>query len=273
MLDDIAPAFFREGYSALESACYDFADSDANLLLGSRTLQINIRKPLSIFRTCLPALWVLWECLVLAEPLLIVATDPQKCSEAVWCLLDLLRPIPTEGDYRPYMHIHDRDFALLVNPNKPQPGVLLGVTNPFFQQAASHWPNVLTLATGEFRTKVQRSISKDRVLLKKLEKMLAEDKSEGEPSSYEGTDIDVDANQMLRSYFGRLSQEFLSPLEGYAQTLEGKPWSIPEFLEYQRRHSSLAFQSRGLTSRAKVETDFYAAFCKSSTFGIWLHTL
>jgi hypothetical protein len=40
-----------------------------------------------------------------------------------------MKPIPTESaDLRPYLHIHDLDFRLLVNSNKPQPGVVVGVT-------------------------------------------------------------------------------------------------------------------------------------------------
>jgi hypothetical protein len=44
-----------------------------------------------------------------------------------------MRPIPTESvDFRPYLHIHDLDFRLLVNSNKPQPGVVVGVTVGIF---------------------------------------------------------------------------------------------------------------------------------------------
>lgn len=96
--------------------------------------------PLRAFASFLPALWSLWECLVLAEPVLVIAPDPRTCSEIVWWLRDLLRPvsgepvgpcspqIPPAGDFRPYLHIHDHDFSLLVNSNKPQAGVVVGVT-------------------------------------------------------------------------------------------------------------------------------------------------
>jgi hypothetical protein len=61
----------------------------------------------------------------------------------VWHLLDLIRPIPFGGDWRPFFTIHDYDFKTLVTRNKPQAGTLLGVTNPFMLQACSHWPHVL----------------------------------------------------------------------------------------------------------------------------------
>lgn len=84
--------------------------------------------PLRAFAKFLPSLWSIWECLVLAEPLLIIAPDPKTCSEIVWWLRELVRPIPLAGDFRPYLHIHDQDFSLLVNANKPQAGVVVGVT-------------------------------------------------------------------------------------------------------------------------------------------------
>lgn len=65
---------------------------------------------------------------MLAEPVLVIAPDPRTCSEIVWWLRELLRPIPLAGDFRPYLHIHDHDFSLLVNSNKPQAGVVVGVT-------------------------------------------------------------------------------------------------------------------------------------------------
>lgn len=75
---------------------------------------------------------------------MVIAPDPKTCSEIVWWLRDLFRPvsmnfilaigmmadkqIPPAGDFRPYLHIHDHDFSLLVNSNKPQPGTVVGVT-------------------------------------------------------------------------------------------------------------------------------------------------
>lgn len=58
-------------------------------------------------------------------------------------MLDLIRPIPYAGDFRPYFHIHDYDFRTLVTKNKPQAGTLVAATNPFFATACGHWPHVL----------------------------------------------------------------------------------------------------------------------------------
>uniref|UniRef100_V5F170 UDENN domain-containing protein n=1 Tax=Kalmanozyma brasiliensis (strain GHG001) TaxID=1365824 RepID=V5F170_KALBG len=95
------------------------------------------------FQQALSDLWLLWECVLLAEPILVIAPEPKIASEAVWHMLDLIRPIPYAGDFRPYFHIHDYDFRTLVTKNKPQAGTLIASTNPFFATACGHWPHVL----------------------------------------------------------------------------------------------------------------------------------
>lgn len=95
------------------------------------------------FKEALADLWLLWECVLLAEPILVIAPEPKIASEAVWHMLDLIRPIPYAGDFRPYFHIHDYDFRTLVTKNKPQAGTLIAATNPFFATACGHWPHVL----------------------------------------------------------------------------------------------------------------------------------
>jgi hypothetical protein len=46
----------------------------------------------------------------------------------------LLQVPASKFDFRPYLHIHDLDFRLLFNSNKPPAGVVVGVT-------VSFWPN------------------------------------------------------------------------------------------------------------------------------------
>ncbi|EAU85266.2 FAM116B protein [Coprinopsis cinerea okayama7 len=146
--------------------------------------------PLLLFEACLTNLWSIWECLVLCEPILIFGSSPAQTSQAVWWLRDLLRPIPLAGDMRPYFTMQDGDHPLMVNKLPPKPGLILGVTNPFFEKSCAHWPHVLSLGrntptpaagnspalgatTGPppgWRTKThKRYISKDRALLKQLE--------------------------------------------------------------------------------------------------------
>ncbi|KAG8934040.1 guanine nucleotide-binding protein subunit beta 1 [Tulasnella sp. 417] len=145
--------------------------------------------PVSLFVSFLPKVWTLWECLVLSEPLIIFAPSPSQTSSIIWWLRDFLRPIPLAGDFRPYFHIHDQDYTILVNKNPPKAGLILGVTNPFFGNLCKHWPHILSVGrAGDaaktttqprstpfmgpepgFHTQHKRFISKDRALLKKLE--------------------------------------------------------------------------------------------------------
>ena len=41
--------------------------------------------------------------------------------------------------------MQDSDHAQLVNRLPPKAGLLLGVTNPFFEKSCLHWPHVLSL--------------------------------------------------------------------------------------------------------------------------------
>jgi len=90
--------------------------------------------------------------------------SPTQTSQAVWWLRDLIRPvgpisvlthisigvlilfqIPLAGDMRPYFTMQDGDLAALVNKLPPKAGLVIGVTNPFFEKSCSHWPHVLSL--------------------------------------------------------------------------------------------------------------------------------
>lgn len=57
--------------------------------------------PLRVFADLLPSLWHIWECLVLGEPLLVIAPDPRTCSHLVWWMRDLIRPVCRHLQKRP----------------------------------------------------------------------------------------------------------------------------------------------------------------------------
>lgn len=128
--------------------------------------------------------------------------------------------MPLAGDFRPYFTIHDKDHAALVNQNAPQAGLLLGVTNPFYEGTCKHWPHQLSLGNSSqlvpqresnapprltiacrmrhpslgnhtplpgplpgWKTKTHRRyISKDRSLLKVLEQAVLKSDSEARTS-------------------------------------------------------------------------------------------
>ncbi|CAI5529250.1 unnamed protein product [Closterium sp. Naga37s-1] len=100
-----------------------------------------------ILRGVAAQLWVLWELLLLGEPLLVIAPTPAQCSEAVAALVGLIAPLPCSQDFRPYFTIHDPDFPALnaLRDGDALPAVVLGVTNLFFLKTLKHLPHVLSV--------------------------------------------------------------------------------------------------------------------------------
>ncbi|ORY93744.1 hypothetical protein BCR43DRAFT_516764 [Syncephalastrum racemosum] len=200
------------------------------------------------YKDILQDLWLLWELMLLAEPLVVIAPDPGVCSEAVVSLVDLINPIPYCGDYRPYFTIQDADFKSFVTKNKPPTNLIIGVTNPFFNTAVEHWPHIIRVGRQQPRkpdgtlitvhgnpipsrkskpglgtksnvlfefiqargvtSKRKGVIAKDRALLK----MLAEATMRGHPPDWV-------LNNILRRHFVDLTEKFLAPLNRYFSTL------------------------------------------------------
>ncbi|KAH0585482.1 hypothetical protein H2248_008722 [Termitomyces sp. 'cryptogamus'] len=250
-----------------------------------------IPSPLLLFEEAVTQLWSIWECLVLCEPLLVFGTSPAQTSQAVWWLRDLMRPIPFAGDFRPYFTMQDGDQSMLVNRLPPKPGILLGVTNPFFEKSCAHWPHILSLGRRRNRTPTtqpsaaggpagpmpgwkskthKRYISKDRTLLKQLESALHGDAKQK-----------LLASLALRQHFHSRTTELITPLARYLNTLiptpievartsthsplRLKPFNNVNFFASLRAHgSTLPFRS---TSR---RTEFYERLLKTPGFGLWL---
>ncbi|KAJ1821779.1 hypothetical protein LPJ75_000629, partial [Coemansia sp. RSA 2598] len=99
------------------------------------------------FRDALEDLWTCWELMILGESLVVLADTPSRCSEAIVGLVDIIFPITYCGDYRPYFTIQDPDFRAVVSKTHVPPNTVVGVSNPFFSEALSHWPHKLFLGT------------------------------------------------------------------------------------------------------------------------------
>ncbi|KAL9540797.1 hypothetical protein PS6_010594 [Mucor atramentarius] len=235
------------------------------------------------FRDILKDLWLLWELMLLAEPIVVIAPDPSVCSEAVVSLVDIINPIPYCGDYRPYFTIQDSDFKSFVTKNKPLSSLVLGVTNPFFNTAVQHWPNIVRVGRQQLRkpdgtlipshmqhmhsgkskpglgnksnvlfnfvqgvtSKRKSVISRDRELVK----MLTE-------ASVRGYPPDWVLNNILRRHFVDLTEKFLVPLNRYFSTLipvnisaageapRLRPFQTDQFMKSLKEHGpQLPFKS------------------------------
>uniref|UniRef100_A0A1D1ZDB7 Protein FAM116A n=1 Tax=Anthurium amnicola TaxID=1678845 RepID=A0A1D1ZDB7_9ARAE len=102
-----------------------------------------------IFRGILLQLWMLWELLIIGEPLLVIAPTPSQCSEAVAGLVSLVAPLLCSIDFRPYFTIHDPDFAHLnsLGEGDEFPRMVLGVTNLFFLKALRNIPHIVSVGS------------------------------------------------------------------------------------------------------------------------------
>ncbi|KYQ89269.1 hypothetical protein DLAC_09928 [Tieghemostelium lacteum] len=209
------------------------------------------------FKSFSNKLWMLWELVLLGHPILVISPNPPLCSDSVLALVSLISPLQLCADYRPYFTIHDTDFNHYIsynnNTENPIPPTILGVTNPFFLKAFSHWPNILTIGTVTQRpsngasannggTKKSRSssgssvssttsiglgISRDllsKYVLDNKEKLLSEYKpiisaDKTMLKKIQESNDDQLNNELLRLHFLQLTLKFLIPLERYFSSL------------------------------------------------------
>eukprot|EP01130_Rhizamoeba_saxonica_P018450 TRINITY_DN923_c0_g1_i13.p1 TRINITY_DN923_c0_g1~~TRINITY_DN923_c0_g1_i13.p1 ORF type:complete len:252 (+),score=38.63 TRINITY_DN923_c0_g1_i13:203-958(+) len=67
---------------------------------------------LDCFKHVLPHLHILWELVLLSQPILVISPNPAQCSEVCLGLLSLISPLEYIGDVRPYFTYRDPDFSI-----------------------------------------------------------------------------------------------------------------------------------------------------------------
>lgn len=325
----VARKFFDSGELSLEVACHDVERWDTptpghhltlpilGTLLGlhipsvtsrageacQETVTISSSAPLcplsmesgSLFSVLLPLLdsvHTLWELALTAEPLVVQAPSPAQCSATVQAITSLIHPLRFMADYRPFYTIHDADFKELTSSNSSAiPAIILGVTNPFFNKALQHWPNLVRLADplptakspAKTKTKTVQSkfksetkpgvftlckpmLDRDKEIVKKITKGLQLKRP-----------VEVQT-ALLRRYFLELTQTFMIPLERYLASLmplartispfrappKVRPFSCDDLIR------SLESSGPQLTSRTKGDwAGLYRRFLKSPNFVGW----
>jgi hypothetical protein len=56
----------------------------------------NIRSRIGLFQTFsekLENLWLLWELMVLGEPILVIGDTPSVTGDVIWSLVELIKPV------------------------------------------------------------------------------------------------------------------------------------------------------------------------------------
>ncbi|KAJ1984014.1 hypothetical protein H4R34_000922 [Dimargaris verticillata] len=241
------------GHQLLETCAFDMCRLDpSHQILAT----VPIDALITTFQAHLGDLWKCWEIMMLAEPLVVMASSPDVCSQAVLALVDLIQPITYCGDVRPYFTIQDADFKSYVAKNRVPSNVVLGVSNPFFEQALDHWPHVIRLpkrpiagmtastasTTGTSGQRTSSSNPSRRQVLASLhsaggwlasaepktglqtkrksvvvrDKALLEKVAKALEAGYSSSYI---LNNLLRRHFLDLTERFLVPLNRYFSTL------------------------------------------------------
>lgn len=62
------------------------------------------------FQPVLTHVQMLWELMLLGEPLVVLAPSPAVSSEMVLALTSCVQPLKFCCDYRPYFTVHDSEF-------------------------------------------------------------------------------------------------------------------------------------------------------------------
>ncbi|VDN55859.1 unnamed protein product [Dracunculus medinensis] len=313
IIDAIANNFFESGEPAIEAACHDIdhwrAPVPGELLylpLLGRVIQCRIpckndlpfmqKQKIDEVLYCefsnlqcmLNYIQLLWELVLLGEPIIVMAANPLTCSSTVQALVSLIWPLRYFNDYRPFFTIHDSEFREYASKKQNPPKVILGVTNPFFSKILQHWPHVIRVGNGS-----HQSVSTEGIARKLRDGRIADSKP-GLYTQYK-TFLNSDKalvknilkcdkfggmqNKILRRHMLELTHIFMMPLERYISTLmplrkqispfkavpQARPFIVDEFL------STLDEASTSVTCGIKGDWNgLYRKFLSSKNFEGWL---
>lgn len=336
IVEIIAPEYFDHGESCLETACHNIDQwacavpgNTIHLPLLGTTIRVRIPskgdKPgqssnpqiidgiaheyqytictiheLDIIRYFQPVLVhcnLIWELVLLGEPLVVMSNSPEVCANTVLSLISCISPLRYTCDYRPYFTIHDSEFKEFTSNVQAPPRVLLGVTNPFFTKTLQHWPHIIHVGHVGMPTSSSMSslLSSDK--LKKTTKIKTFDTKPGVYTEYKmylkrdksflrnflkpGHRFTQSDSVILRRHFLELTQSFMIPLERYMAGLMPlqksiSPLRAPPALKSFRPEEFLATvetQGPHLTSVTKGNwVGLYKKFFQSPNFMTWLNS-
>ncbi|XP_025107449.1 protein DENND6A-like isoform X2 [Pomacea canaliculata] len=268
----IAPEYFDNGEPSLEAACHDIDQwpdpipgDTLNLPIMGTVIQVRVpcrsdrlvggvqaksqeRHTIpahsvlptlhevdiySAFHSILPHVQLLWELVLIGEPVVVMAASPSVTCNCVQALINMITPLKYCNDFRPYFTIHDSEFKEFTTRTQAPPPVILGVTNPFFAKTLQHWPHIIrigemgglgtspkplnklkkaaSLKTLDSKpgvyTQYKSFLAKDKMILKRLMK-----------GSQSKRPVEAQ-NAILRRHFLELTQSFMIPLERYMASL------------------------------------------------------
>lgn len=333
VLKQIAPEYFEKSEPYLEAACNDIDRWPAPVpgktlylpimgivmkvriptcndkhgttqivqLTQQTDMQISVVLPtvheVDLFRCFCPVFLhsqMLWELVLLGEPLVVMAPSPSESSETVLALVHCISPLKYFSDFRPYFTIHDSEFKEYTTRTQAPPSVILGVTNPFFAKTLQHWPHIIRIGDIKPAGEIPKQVK-----VKKLKNLKTLDSKPGVYTSYKpylNRDEEIikqlqkgvqqkrpseAQSVILRRYFLELTQSFIIPLERYVAGLMPlkksiSPWkSPPQLRQFLSEEFMKTLEKTGpqLTSRIKGDwIGLYRHFLKSPNFDGWFKT-
>ncbi|KAA0721070.1 Protein DENND6B DENN domain-containing protein 6B [Triplophysa tibetana] len=243
------------------------------------------------FQSVLIHVQMLWELMLLGEPVVVMAPSPTGSSETVLALVSSIAPLRYCGDYRPYFTIHDSEFKEYTTRTQAPPNVTLGVTNPFFIKTFQSWPHIIRLGD----LKISGDLPK-QVKIKKLAKLKTLDTKPGIYTAYK-TFLQKDKalikrilkgiqkkrpsevqSSILRRHLLDQTQSFIFPLEQYLSSLMPpqrtvSPWKTPPQIRPFSQEDFIKILDQGgpqLTSVLKGDwIGLYRRFFRSPNFDGW----
>uniref|UniRef100_A0A8D0YFE1 UDENN domain-containing protein n=1 Tax=Sus scrofa TaxID=9823 RepID=A0A8D0YFE1_PIG len=299
VLKQIAPEYFEKNEPYLEAACNDVDQWPAPV--PGKTLHLPIMgivMKVIAYNLCFCPVFLhsqmLWELVLLGEPLVVMAPSPSESSETVLALVNCISPLKYFSDFRPYFTIHDSEFKEYTTRTQAPPSVILGVTNPFFAKTLQHWPHIIRIGDLKPAGEIPKQVK-----VKKLKNLKTLDSKPGVYTSYKpylNRDEEIikqlqkgvqqkrpseAQSVILRRYFLELTQSFIIPLERYVASLMPlqksiSPWkSPPQLRQFLPEEFMKTLEKTGpqLTSRIKGDwIGLYRHFLKSPNFDGWFKT-
>ncbi|XP_066951865.1 protein DENND6A [Macrobrachium rosenbergii] len=245
-----------------------------------------------ILAPVLPHLNLLWELVITAEPLVVMAMSPTTAANTVQTLVSLISPLKFGGDYRPFFTIHDSEFKEYTTRTSAPPNVILGVTNPFFAKTLQHWPHIIRIGDNTGSPSAQKHKLKKASGLKTVEQKpgvytkyrphLQADKGLVKrllKGVQTGRPVEVQS-ALLRRHLLELTQSFMIPLERYVASLMPlqknispykaipslRPFNPDDFL------ATLELYGPQLTSGIRGDWEgLYRRFFRSVNFSLWFN--
>ncbi|KAG5261475.1 hypothetical protein AALO_G00284660 [Alosa alosa] len=243
------------------------------------------------FQSMLIHVQMLWELMLLGEPVVVMAPSPTVCSETVLALVSAVSPLKYCCDFRPYFTIHDSEFKEYTTRTQAPPNVILGVTNPFFIKTFQFWPHLIRLGEVKMTGDVPKQVK-----VKKLAKLKSLDTKPGIYTAYK-TFLHKDKmlikrllkgiqrrsrsevhSATLRRHLLELTQSFIIPLERYLASLMPlqrsiSPWKTPPQIRPFSQDEfigTLDHAGPQLTSVLKGDwLGLYRRFFRSQNFDGW----